>query len=316
MDVSLVMPTWNGGPLLAQVLERIERQPGAARLERVAIDSGSSDGTVGLLRKHNFAVHSIPQYQFNHGATRDLGIEKTRGELVVLLVQDALPADERWLPELLGSFTAPAVGAAYCRQLPRADCNPLLEKRLLEWTAGKTEAVVQSIGSGAEYEALAPIERLQRCAFDNVASAVRRATWARYRFGRRRFGEDIAFGKQVVLGGESIVFQAKSAVIHSHNRTARDEGRRIYCDHQNLRDLFDLRVLPTREAFLRAIEWGRAEFPRQLPPGSPESLRRWALDYARWSAVGIFLGGNAPENLTGPRAALYKKVDEWMHRGI
>lgn len=321
MKVSLVMPTWNGGALLGEVLERIDRQPGAAQLERFAIDSGSSDGTVERLRAHGFTVETIPQSEFNHGATRDRAILRTRGEVVVLLTQDALPRDERWLPELLAPYADARVGAAYCRQEPRPDCNPFLAQRLREWTAGRDATVLQRVADRAEYEALAPLERLQRCAFDNVASSVRRSSWERFKFGRRAFGEDVAFGRNLILAGECIAFAAASVVIHSHDRSPRDEGRRIYCDHQNLRALFGVHVLPTRADFENAVAGARTEFAKTvealaLPAAERDALKRWARGYALWSAAGIFLGGNAREHLRGPRAAHYRRLDAWMHRGI
>lgn len=321
MQVSLVMPTWNAGPLLEQVLAMVDRQPGAAAVERVAVDSGSRDGTVATLLRHGFTVHSIAQRDFNHGATRDLAIERTRGDVIVLLTQDAVPADEHWLSSLLACYTDPQVGGAYCRQLPRADCNPFIKRRLLEWTAGKNERGIQKVADAAEFEALAPLQRLQRCAFDNVASSVRRTAWAQHRFGRRRFGEDVAFGKQLILSGWTIVFEPRSTVIHSHNRTPRDEGKRIYCDHHNLRDLFGVHLLPDRQSLRGAIEWGRKEYGRivdelDLPAAERADLHRWARGYALWSAVGMHLGANSEANLTGPHAARYQRIERWMRKHI
>ena len=37
---------------------------------------------------------------------------------------------------LLEVYEDPRVGAAYCKQLPRPDCNPFIAHRLREWTAG------------------------------------------------------------------------------------------------------------------------------------------------------------------------------------
>lgn len=320
MKLSLVIPTWNGAAELPSTLAAIDRQPRARELERVAVDSSSRDGTRELLERHGFTVHVIPQREFDHGATRDFAIERTTGDVVVLLVQDAVPADEHWLDELVAPFADPEIGAAYCRQIPRDDCNPFIRRRLLEWTAGRTEPVLQR-ATQPEYDALPPLQRLQLCAYDNVAGAVRRTTWAKHRFGRRPFGEDVAFGKRVILGGEAIAFRPASAVVHSHNRTPRDEGKRIYCDHQNLRELFELQLIPTRDALRAAIEWGRTEYAKVvdelgLPEPQRSALHHWARGYARWAAVGMFLGAAAREHFAGPRAAHYARIDRRMHHGI
>ena len=53
---------------------------------------------------------SIAPEAFNHGTTRNLAIAETRGDLVVLLVQDAVPADSQWLATLTASVTLPRSG--------------------------------------------------------------------------------------------------------------------------------------------------------------------------------------------------------------
>ena len=324
MRASLVIPTLDGMPLLEQVLDAVERQPGAAELQRVAIDSGSTDGTVECLQRHGFEVHAIDAADFNHGATRDLAIARTSGEVIVLLTQDAIPADDAWLPRLLEVYEDPRVGAAYCKQLPRPDCNPFIAHRLREWTAGRDQRVEQRLDASAPADGFAqlePMERLQLCAYDNVAGSVRRATWQEHPFGHRRFGEDVAFGKQLILAGHTIVFQAQSAVVHSHNRSALQEGKRIYCDHQNLRELFDIHLVPTFGALRKNIAWSRrhnADVVGQLklPDVERRALLRWARRYAFWGGVGMYLGGNSERLGKGVFGWLFRQVDRWMHRGI
>ena len=321
MKISLVIPTWNAGPLLEEVLEAIEQNPGAEELERVAVDSASADDTVERLRRHRFRVVSIPQREFNHGATRDLAIAETSGDVIALLTQDATPADSQWLPRLVESFADPSVGAAYCRQVPRPDCNPFIARRIAEWTAGKTEQAVQRAESPAAFSVLEPMKQLQLSAYDNVAGCVRRSTWEGIRFGNRRFGEDVAFGKQVILSGQSIVYQPLSAVVHSHNRTPRQEGKRIYCDHRNLNDLFGLNLLPDRAAFRAAVRSARVENARvvdalDVPAAEKSRLHRWARGYAFWSALGMYLGANSKRLAGGVTGLGFWAVDRWMRRGI
>lgn len=321
MRISLVIPTLNGGPLLEEVLQAVDRQPGADELERVAIDSGSRDDTVATLERHGFTVHGIPQSEFNHGKTRDLGISKTRGDIIALLTQDAIPADEAWLPKLVESYDDPGVGAAYCRQIPRPDCNPFIAHRLREWTAGKTELVVQRLDDPAQFEELEPMQRLQLCAYDNVAGSVRRSTWEEIPFGYRQFGEDVAFGKRLIQAGHSIVFQPGSAVIHSHNRSPREEGKRIYCDHQNLRALFGVHLLPTFQAFRDNVAWGRKHYTEvvqglEISDDEKRALTKWAQGYAFWGAVGMFYGGNSERLCRGGWGWLFRLLDRWMHKGI
>ena len=46
----------------------------------------------------------IPRAQFSHGGTRNLLMERSAGDHVAFLTQDAVPADEEWLDRLLDAF--------------------------------------------------------------------------------------------------------------------------------------------------------------------------------------------------------------------
>src|SRR5262245_53389271 len=98
--VSIVLPTFNGAKTLPAVLDGISAQRVDFSTEVVAVDSSSTDGTADLLRRRADRLISIATEEFNHGLTRNLGVEHARGELVVMLVQDAVPASPRWLAEL------------------------------------------------------------------------------------------------------------------------------------------------------------------------------------------------------------------------
>ena len=140
-------------------------------------------------------------------------------------------------------------------------------------------------------------------------------------FGYRQFGEDVAFGKRLITAGHSIVFQPASAVIHSHNRSPRQEGKRIYCDHQNLRELFDVHLLPTFKAFRDNVAWARKHYTEtveglELAETEKRDLVRWARGYAFWGAVGMYYGGNSARLSRGAWGWVFRLLDRWMHKGI
>jgi glycosyltransferase involved in cell wall biosynthesis len=101
--VSIVLLTWNGGSGLRELVAAIARQRTDFTFETVAVDSGSTDGTAEWLEQSPSVarVVRIGPDQFNHGTTRNLGIEQARGAFVVLIVQDALPTADDWLARLV-----------------------------------------------------------------------------------------------------------------------------------------------------------------------------------------------------------------------
>jgi hypothetical protein len=178
----------------------------------------------------------------------------------------------------------------------------------------------QRLPAGGTFADLEPMQRLRLSAFDNVASSVRRTTWAKYRFGWRRFGEDVTFGKRVIEGGGCIAFVPESAVVHSHETTPKQEGKRVYCDHQNLFALFGLCVIPDLAHCRRAVTDGGAHFLRQvaeesdLTAAARTELERWAVGYAKWTAWGQYLGANSERLQRRWYGWLLRLVDAWMHR--
>jgi rhamnosyltransferase len=297
--VSVVIPTWNGGRLFRELLVALASQD--LEHELVVIDSGSSDGTREAARAAGARVETIPQREFNHGATRNRGIELTRGALVCLLTQDAIPIGPSYLSALTGAFRSPNVDGAYARQYPRPDCDPLLAERLRRWSASRNEPTLQVLAPGDAhasrrlFESLPPLERYFTCIFDNVASAVRRSSWERTPFPARTFGEDVAWGKAIITAGGALAYEPGAAVEHSHRISIVREFKRLYCDHRNLFELFELFQVRNWRAVLHGGQ-GQTGFYRELLdslPLTPAERRYWRLysrAYAYAECAAQFLG--------------------------
>jgi rhamnosyltransferase len=319
--ISLVVPTWNAGPLLDEVLTAIAKQSAPAFDERVAIDSGSRDGTVERLERHGFRVVSIPQREFDHGGTRDRGIAMTTGDIVVLLVQDATLQGDGWLRKMVEPFADPQVAGVWCRQIPRPDCQPVLDRRIRGWPGWGEGVTKKRVPDGQQLADLPPFEQLFTCAFDNVASAVRRSVWQQFPFGPRRFGEDIHFGKRAIAAGYTLAHQGAAVVMHSHDRSAWAEGKRTFCDHRNLRRLFGLVGIPTRKALRSALQHATEEHVSYvkglgLPPERERPVLQWTRDYVKWQCWGQYLGAKAGADPRGLRGALLRWLGRRLERGI
>ena len=170
--VTLFVPTWNAGPEFPEILDLMLGQKLDRPFEMIAIDSGSSDGTVELLERKPVKLVRIPNREFDHGLTRNRGIEMAEGDVVVLATQDARPANDEWMQRLVDCFDDPEVAGAFGKQLPRDDASPMVRFRLENWVAGTADKVVQQFPDPSQFEKLEPIEKLRAAAFDNVSSAV------------------------------------------------------------------------------------------------------------------------------------------------
>jgi len=315
------MPTWNAGPLLDEVLAAILAQKGVVVDELQAIDSGSTDGTVERLQRAGFRVASIPQREFDHGGTRDRAIALTSSEHVVLLVQDATLQGTDWLAKMVAPFEDPQVAGVWCRQIPRAKCQPVLKRRILGWPGWGDGVTKKRLPDGKSLDDLQPIDRLMLCAFDNVASCLRRSAWQRFPLGPRRFGEDVYFGKRAIAAGMTLAHHGGAAVTHSHDRSAWAEGKRTFCDHRNLRELFGLVGIPDRACLKGAIEHGTKEhcaYVRSLglPPDEETAALKWTIQYVKWQCWGQYVGAMAGAGLPSAAGAFLRLLGKRLERGI
>lgn len=321
VSIALVMPTWNAGPLLDEVLAAVLAQKGVVFDELQAIDSGSTDGTVERLQRAGFRVASIPQREFDHGGTRDRAIAMTRSEHVVLLVQDATLQGTDWLAKMVAPFEDPQVAGVWCRQIPRAKCQPVMKRRILGWPGWGDGVTKKRLPDGKTLDDLQPFDRLMLCAFDNVASCLRRSVWQRFPLGPRRFGEDVYFGKRAIAAGLTLAHQGGAVVMHSHDRSAWAEGKRTFCDHRNLRKLFGLVGIPDRACLEGAIVHGTKEhcdYVRSLglPPAEEEAALKWTVEYVKWQCWGQYVGAMAGADLPSPEGAFLRLLGKRLERGI
>ena len=317
--VTVFVPTWNGGPLFAEVLRELAAQETDFPYEILCIDSGSKDGTVELVRRTGCRLIEIPNTEFNHGLTRNRAVQEAKGEIVVLTVQDATPAIRTWLKSMTAHFRDPDVAGVFCHQIPRPDCDPFLRDRLGNWVAGGGEPSFRSVASVEEFWSLHPTERWMRAQFDNVASAVRRSFASDHPFPRRQFGEDVTWAKGAILALKKVVMEPRVAVIHSHRNSIWYEFKRAYLDHQNINDLFGTRLAPRlRDVFAYTEHAVRRLWKLLAADQGLTAVERWkwrilAVPFAFTQNLGQYLG---PLSNVQGRRGLWRIFDRIMRHRV
>jgi glycosyltransferase involved in cell wall biosynthesis len=265
-SVSVVIPTRNGGATLGPLLDAIGRQRMDLPVEIVAVDSSSTDGSDTLLRRRADVFVSIPETSFNHGLTRNLAVERSGGDVVVLTVQDALPNSAECLSNLIAPLRADGgVAASFARQIPRPDAGALTKRNLERWAAASAIPRVATLSGIDEFNALTPMQRLDRCAFDNVCACIRRSVWQQYHFREVPIAEDLAWAKEVLLAGHRIAFVPDAVVVHSHDRSPQYEFERSRLLHAELCRLFGLQTIASLPSLARSIAATIADHARVEP---------------------------------------------------
>lgn len=260
-DVTIAIPTRNAGVLLPRLLDAVFRQETASRYEVLAVDSGSTDGTLDVLRSRPVRVMTLPREEFNWGRTRDFAYEHARGSIVVNLSQDAVPMHVTWLDHLIRPLSDPDVGASCGSSLP----DPERSFRQFPWERNgyfyftrEIAKFVARYGKGLSF----------------ANSAVPRAVWARLRFDEQPTGEDFQFQTKLHAAGLKIVFPDDAPVWHHHNytlgglwRRCRNEGfalRLLGCPYDETDLVRDL-VSPGKYIqWLREVNRGNLETAADL----------------------------------------------------
>lgn len=252
--VSVIIPTWNAGDELALLLSSLAAQQGCERTEVIVVDSGSTDATVALAREYGARVIEISQAEFSHSHARNLGANTATGEYLLFMVQDALPASNLWLYELIAAAQRLQVVAATCIESPREDADLLA--RLL----GKLHAeYLEAQNSDRVFRPLQSVsyEELRRnCQLNNVACLIERQVFERYGF-QGAYAEDLDLGMRLAQDGQRMAVLQTVKVVHSHNRPAYYHLKRGYVDCTMMQELF-------------------ADYPAPLPVGL-DKLGREAL---------------------------------------
>jgi rhamnosyltransferase len=315
---SVVIPTFQAGPGFDDLLGRLFSQNTKFGYEVIVVDSGSTDGTPELATRHGASVHRIEPGEFDHGATRNLGASLSAGRYVAFLVQDALPVEDHWLASMVANLDADdTVAGVYGRQIPRPDSSPLTRALMRDWPTSSPERREQSAGGPQAYAVLPPTTRRSLAAFDDVSSCVRRSVWERIPFERTRFGEDLRWGKAAVEAGHKLVYEPRSAVLHSHERGALYDLKRHYVDALILRELFGLTPTPTLPRFLLNTLLTCAHLLRsrqeEKTPLSPKFLLP-ALEYALCSQTGAYLAARRTREHTPSRIST--RIHTFLLKGI
>lgn len=219
--LGLCIPTYNAAQDLSRLL------PVMASIRDVFseihfIDSSSTDNTQKILQDEGYSVHVIQKESFNHGGTRQLGVDQmVQCELIAFLTQDAIPLSRDSFEALINEFADPEVAIAYGRQLPRPGAGAIeRHARLFNYPdvrIVKDRSHIAKMGIKAAQVS------------NSFAMYRRSALMALGGFPYNNFGEDMLIGAKAILAGYKVAYVGKACVYHSHGFTLAQEYAR-YCE--------------------------------------------------------------------------------------
>jgi rhamnosyltransferase len=220
IQASIIIPTKNGEASLENCLGAVYAQQGVGSVEVLLVDSGSTDRTLEIARRHGARIEAIRPEEFHHARTRNYGASLARGRYLVFLSQDAIPSSNTWLAAMLRNFHDADVAAVYGRQLPAAGSTN--ERHDALGTMYGSERCVKEASSRARLG-------YKYYHFSDANAAVRRDIWESTRFPEElKVFEDLGIAKRILDAGWKIVYEPDASVIHSHNHTTMQLFQRYF----------------------------------------------------------------------------------------
>jgi rhamnosyltransferase len=235
--VTIVMRSFNEGWALRETLPALRAQE-YRNWDLIAIDSGSTDGSVDLIRAANPSqfIQILP-HEYRPGRVLNQGMELARTELVIFLNADATPQGRNWLRPLVQGLQDPSVAAVFGRQIARPDCEAVF-----------AADYDRCYGDHRESEKWDHF-------FSMVSSGLRKEIWSRRGFlESMQYSEDDEYTRWARAQGYKIVYCQESVVMHSHNYTPRQAYKRSFGEAWALAAVWEDR--PERVTGVRPMVFG------------------------------------------------------------
>lgn len=307
-EVSVVIPVKNAVRIIGRVLEAVTAQATPWPYEVIVIDSGSTDGTLQVIRGfESVRLIEIPPAEFGHGRTRNMGVRIAEGRYVALLTHDAIPADESWLVKLVQPLQDDErVAGVFGRHVAHDNASLCTQRDLDLHFAGLREAgELLWMEDEQRYRDDVGYRQLLHFYSDNN-SCLRKSVWERLPYPDVDFAEDQLWAKAIIEGGYRKAYAYDAVVKHSHDFQPWETLQRSFDESKAFRNHFGYQLGGRlRDALRNGLAGARSDYRyvRSRPEGS--------LSQA-WVAAGNQLAKHVGHWL-GARSA---RIPNWLQRSI
>lgn len=219
--VDVIIPTYKPDERVVLLVKKLLKQSYPLReIHLIDTDTGIFPEELVQL-SDNIKVTHIPKEKFDHGGTRHMGMLKSKAEIVVYMTQDALPANEHLIEELVKPFAEKDIAVSYARQLPDQECK-VIERYTRSFNYPK-QSRVKSI---EDLDTLG----IKTYFCSDVCAAYRKDVYESLGGFEEKtiFNEDMIMAAKIIQSGCKIAYIAEAKVIHSHNYSCMQQFRRNF----------------------------------------------------------------------------------------
>lgn len=200
--VSIVILTKNGGSIFKDCIKMVYSQKIDFCFEVIIIDSGSSDDTLDFLSGYPVEIFKITPESFSFGPTRDFGFSKARGQYIVTLSQDVVPANEYWLKNLV----IPLLNNV--TDVVQGHCFSPTDKPVFYW---EREGMFYFTSEGKDF-----CNQYGHIGLSCTNLAIKRNVWEKVRLGNISMNEDKQLQKNLFMGDFKMLSIKTASCYHGH----------------------------------------------------------------------------------------------------
>ena len=240
---TVFIPTYFGERYLEKLLASVMSQKVDFAFEVLIYDTSSTDKTPDIINKFaekysNIRTKTLTKAEYGHGKTRRDAAYDARGDIVVYLSQDALPAHDRWLYEMVKPLELnEKVAGVIGKQDPRPNTFPLLKNEIkaVFGNFGPDEGTTlfykdDFIRHQSQYDFVS--------FYSDVNSASRRSILTgEIPYKPVAYAEDQLFGRDIIDAGYIKAYAPRGNVLHSNDVRLRDYKARMFDETMGLRSV-------------------------------------------------------------------------------
>lgn len=224
--VDVIIPTYKPEQKFLDLMEKLAHQ--TVPVNKIIIMNTEQKyfdrltyGTLFSKKYKNVQVKHLSKREFDHGRTRNIGVRCSEASVFIMMTQDAVPADEFLVEELLQALEQENVAVAYGRQLAEEGCSET-EKFTRNFNyppekAVKTKEDIEKLGIKTFFCSNV-CAAYRRDIFDTLGGFIKHTI----------FNEDMIYAANAIQAGYAVAYQPEAKVYHSHDYSCGEQFHRNF----------------------------------------------------------------------------------------
>ena len=224
--IDVIIPTYKPDKSFGNLIEKLEIQ--TVKPNKIILMNTEEKYIKDFLRESkilekydNIEIYHVSEMEYDHGKTRDMGVQQSTAPYFLCMTQDAVPYDNTLIEELLKVLQKENIASVYGKQLARENSH------ILENFTRKFNYPDESrIKSKADLDVLG----IKTYFCSNVCAAYKREVYDKLGgfIKKTIFNEDMIYAAAVIKAGYEIGYVAEAQVIHSHHYTGKQQFHRNF----------------------------------------------------------------------------------------